>query len=92
MSFIIFFTSIAILFTAFISRYALSILKNNDKETISNLKNEIEKEKNELQWVTTEVNKLKIRDHNANQRLLKIRLELLNIEDDFNELIPRLLN
>lgn len=92
MSFVLFFIAVPVLFTLFFTNYVLKQKRRHDQELIHQIKDKIEKEKAQLQLLTSEVCRLQIREDQAHQKLLNIQLELLNLEDDLSGIFPRLLN
>jgi septal ring factor EnvC (AmiA/AmiB activator) len=92
MQYILFLIGAVILFALFVTRMLLNSLKQNDREQIAELIQEVEYEKAQTQLYDIENHQLQHQRKRIDQKLLHIRLDLLNTEDDLKDVIPRLLN
>ncbi|MFD2568507.1 hypothetical protein [Pseudotenacibaculum haliotis] len=86
------FLALLILFAAILIRDHLVVAKQEDTERLTQLIEQINIEKALKSQNQEELESVLQLSENTDRKFLKIKLELLSIEDDLQEILPGLLN
>lgn len=86
------FLALLIVFAAILIRDHLVIAKQEDTERLAQLTEQINIEKALKSQHQEELESVVQLSENTDRKFLKIKLELLSIEDDLQEILPGLLN